>query len=227
MFAARSADLVPKKWKSGTKSSDGVTWIHFFLDGAHTKESINLCIDWFNKSSATFAASPPSTPSSVHLSASSSVTIVNRVLLFNCTGYRNPIELLTPVLQATPFSAVLFSPNKLMRDKKASSDQSNFMVDPESEEKKAVDLKNTWLKLTASESSYDEPTSLQKSTGGQNDQLVKSFSCLTEAISWIGETAESGVQTHVLVTGSLHLVGGVLAIVDPDGRSFDSSDSRL
>lgn len=197
-----------QKCESGTRSAgaeDDVTSIHFFLDGAHTKESMDLCIEWFNKSS-----------SPGHPSASSSVTSVNRVLLFNCTGYRNPIELLTPLLQGPAFDAVLFSPNKLMRDKKASSDQSNFTVDPESEERKAIHLKNTWLTLTAADSSHP----LLPQTDHNLEPRVHSFSCLTEAIQWIAQTSTDHVQTHVLVTGSLHLVGGVLAIVDPDGRSF-------
>lgn len=191
-----------QKCESGTRSTgagDDVTSIHFFLDGAHTKESMDLCIEWFNKSS-----------SSGHPSASSSVTSVNRVLLFNCTGYRNPIELLTPLLQGPTFRAVLFSPNKFMRDKKASSDQSNFTVDPESEEKKAIHLKNTWLTLTADSSQHPD----------HKEPNVHSFSCLAEAIHWIVQDSAAHFQTHVLVTGSLHLVGGVLAIVDPDGRSF-------
>lgn len=62
--------------------------IHFFLDGAHTKESINLAIEWYYKSSS---ASPSSQSSSLPLTAtrgfaSSSSFLVNRILLFNCTG---------------------------------------------------------------------------------------------------------------------------------------------
>ena len=225
--------------EEGEEGEEDVSQIHFFLDGAHTKESINLCIDWFSsssKSSACLPAQSSSCSSSASGSASSSSSSPNRILLFNCTGCRDPIGLLTPFLKCDHFDAVLFSPNKLSRDKKVSSDQSNFMIEPGSEEKKAVELRNIWTRLKDAEKTrlHQDDTQLRETTLSKI-QVAQSFTCLTEAVDWVqrfasqnrrreGDAFPNRQDTHVLVTGSLHLVGGVLGILDPDAQSFKSAN---
>lgn len=125
------------------------------------------------------------------------------------------------------FDAVLFSPNKLLKDKKVGSDQSNFTIDPESEEKKAVELKNIWIRLKdAKEADVTGPDhSSRWTTAAPRHQIVHSFTCLTEAVDWVQQFARTHENdTHVLVTGSLHLVGGVLGLIDPDGQCFKSEE---
>nr|CAD7413469.1 unnamed protein product [Timema poppensis] len=62
----------------------------YFLDGAHTLESMALCSQWF--------------------SAATRGSAVKRVLLFNSTGDRQSSELLSPLLDCD-FHLVLFCPN--------------------------------------------------------------------------------------------------------------------
>ena len=162
--------------------------VRFFLDGAHTRESVACCLDWFASRS---------------LESGSQAT---RVLLFTCTGYRNPADLLAPIARRTDlsFDVLLFSPSKVTRDKQATSDLSNFSVDADIEERKAAALCDTW-------------SSLRPTVPGERRL---SFACIAEAVAWV-RALTSANETHVLVTGSLHLVGGVLALLDPEGRSFD------
>lgn len=124
-----------------------------------------------------------------------------RILLFNCTGYRNPADLLTPIQESGHFDVVLFSPNKVNRDKKMSNDQSNFTIDSQSEEKRVQDLKDLWTRMQSEES-------------GKRTSVCLRFDCLSETVAWIQSLAEKEKRNcSVLVTGSLHLVGGVLAIL--------------
>lgn len=45
------------------------------------------------------------------------------------------------------------------------------------------------------------------------------FDCITEALEHVHELQKTNRHVEVLVTGSLHLVGGVLALEDPQGIS--------
>ena len=79
--------------------------VALFVDGAHTRESVVACAEWFADESAKLNAA-----------ASSKSQVVN-FLLFNCGHERNPFELLEPLIRlgfasAHPvqFQRVLFCP---------------------------------------------------------------------------------------------------------------------
>lgn len=147
-------------------------------------------------------------------------------------GYRNPFELLAPISRRDQFDVVLFSPNKLLKDKRVGSDQSNFTVDPQSEERKSAELKNVWIDMKTKMQEHvrdihdQDHCPPKRLTMSGDKQVVQCFTCLTEAMDWIhvytGRDGQSdGKETHVLVTGSLHLVGGVLSFIDTKAESLN------
>lgn len=199
----------------------------FFMDGAHTKESIQLCAKWFAKTSMDMQH---------QLEKSSNKQVkVYRMLIFNVTGRRNASDLMLPLVSSDndlsstkarglDFDYVVCSPNRLLREISTTSDQSNFCVDADAEAKKSVNLAFLFKKMYVDSRKEDEAT--------RREPVSEAVSCLKDAMSCIQrkkdnlvkEMQESNpeiqVHVHTLVTGSLLLVGGVLGIIDPQLRSF-------
>ncbi|PRW33995.1 folylpolyglutamate synthase isoform X1 [Chlorella sorokiniana] len=86
--------------------------LSFFLDGAHTAESMETCANWFadaigQQPTAAAAASAPAAPGgtgqqqaaapAVQPQGSSGGLVTQRVLLFNCMQERDPQKLLAPL----------------------------------------------------------------------------------------------------------------------------------
>lgn len=163
--------------------------ITYFLDGAHTMESIETCVDWF------------------HTNQSKSASNATKVLLFNCTGPRDAATLLRPLVKEE-FDIAIFSPNKIQEKKRATSDLSNFSVDATKELELVDVLQTTWLNL--SEEAFGKKGRTEK------------FDCLTTTTCWLDQESHDN-ELHVLVTGSLHLVGGILGLIDPGLESFKST----
>lgn len=120
------------------------------------------------------------------------------------------------------------------------SDQSNFTVDPEEEIQQCMYNKEIWghlirsmnenaLSIVSQSNSsvlqHDSKTALLK------EDNALSFCCLSHAVDWIVHKKNidclscsknntflrllnEAYHIQILVTGSLHLVGGVLALVD-------------
>ncbi|KAL4219103.1 hypothetical protein ACF0H5_021686 [Mactra antiquata] len=103
----------------------------FYLDGAHTVESIEECVDWFSNESSKDA---------IKFGGE-----VYRVLIFNTTGDRNTASLLTPLINCH-FDAVLFCPNIAYVDN-ISFDQTNNTVTKEMQINRCVRNKKTWVSL--------------------------------------------------------------------------------
>ncbi|KYM99457.1 Folylpolyglutamate synthase, mitochondrial, partial [Cyphomyrmex costatus] len=143
---------------------------NFFLDGAHTIESIVNCVSWFKR---------------VSREASS------KFLIFNISGDRNSLELLK-LLKPLNFDRVYFAPN--YAGVISVEDLSNHMLLDEQRKKckKHCELwgNNSMSKNTVAEVLYD----------------IKDYVL----------SQDNHDKIEVLVTGSLHLNGAVLAILDPD-----------
>ncbi|KAJ1667601.1 Folylpolyglutamate synthetase [Coemansia sp. RSA 1813] len=120
----------------------------------------------------------------------------HRVLLFNAAHSRNAPELLTTLVKNTVvgqdwFCEAVFCPNISSR-----SDSVNFTVHNDPNLGSQKDAATVWQQLTE----LPETSTTVLPT-------------ITDAVAHIEAkygTADDGVPTHVLVTGSLHLVGGVL-----------------
>ncbi|XP_076626389.1 folylpolyglutamate synthase 1 [Colletes latitarsis] len=82
----------------------------FFLDGAHTIESMKCCIDWFNN-------------------VSNSRSEGNKILIFNTSLNRNPTKLLT-LLKPLPFRKAYFVPN-FAGIETVDDEMNSFLIDKE------------------------------------------------------------------------------------------------
>ncbi|CAN7942549.1 unnamed protein product [Ixodes hexagonus] len=175
-----------------------------FLDGAHTAESVGFCLRWFRDACRSQALPPGVAPCPV--------------LLFNCMGDRRP-ELLLSQLADHPFRMALFTTNRLADTKSPYSDQSNFTVERCTETARCMSNMRIWCHLL---SSLEEEEAEEDSTGVVAEDSCLVFPCISEVMQWlrrealVAQRATPPYHMQVLVTGSLHLVGGVMSQVDPE-----------
>jgi len=203
----------------------------YFLDGAHTEESIRACKTWFTM------ASKLSAPQGS----------IFKVLLFNMTGDRDSRSLLAP-LSSLGLDLVVFCTN--MSSLTSTADQTNHTTSEKAQLARCQDLLHTWVKIQAEQfrtrlvvsgsgqrSARDSQPGDDSLPGIGMDNAVPAVvvPCINDALLWMSQgrdnqlTSEYSVinnmpvprdlveaeQVQILVTGSLHLVGGVLACVQP------------
>ncbi|PAV58304.1 hypothetical protein WR25_02211 [Diploscapter pachys] len=151
----------------------------YFLDGAHTPKSMEVCAEWL---SGELQKEP---------------TDCKRVLVFQCTADRSPSSLL-PYLKDLNFSEALFCPTLVSLTQVKKSDLTNFNASTEQQKQRAEECRVIWKKLTGKESFV--------------------FPCISSAIAHLSQNHSDPSSNHLLVcvTGSLHLVGGVLSIISPN-----------
>lgn len=148
--------------------------VRYYLDGAHTPKSMEMCSIWFGQ---TVRKMPRR----------------KRVLVFHCTADRKPSTLL-PYLAGHSFDYALFCPTALQVLPDMKSDLTNINQSPAEQTNRSHQCASTWKEIGTGE--------------------VHVFDCITSAVGWIEDLCET--QTlDVLVTGSLHLVGGVLSLIEP------------
>lgn len=143
----------------------------FFLDGAHTIESIVNCISWFKR---------------VNRETSS------KFLIFNTSGDRNSLELLK-LLRPLNFDRVYFAPN--YAGVTSVEDLLNY-VSIDEQRKKCKKHCELWGESSVSKNSVAE--------------------VLYDIKRHASSRTDSHDKVEILVTGSLHLVGALLAILDPN-----------
>ncbi|XP_043254292.1 folylpolyglutamate synthase, mitochondrial-like [Colletes gigas] len=145
----------------------------FFLDGAHTIESMKCCIDWFNN-------------------VSNGRSEGNKILIFNTSSKRNSTTLLT-LLKPLGFRKAYFVPN-FARIETTDNEMNCYLID--AQKLKCVNNSNEW----------------------EADSMVVNsvFECLEEIKKGSTDNVNCNEKFQILVTGSLHLVGAVLSILDPN-----------
>lgn len=143
----------------------------FFLDGAHTIESIVHCISWFRRTSRGTSS---------------------KFLIFNTTGDRDSFQLLE-LLAPLNFDRIYFTPNYAGVNNV--EDLSNYMMISD-QRKKCKDHCEQWGKGSVLKNSIAE--------------------VLVDIKKHASSQVTSDDKIEVLVTGSLHLVGALLTILDPD-----------
>lgn len=160
------------KWPGRTQILE-TSVANFFLDGAHTIESIINCVSWFKR-----------------VSQGSS----DKFLIFNTSGNRNSLELLK-LLKPLNFDRVYFAPN--YAGVTSVEDLSNCLL-IEEQKKKCKKHCEWWgessvLKNSIVEVLYD----------------IKRY-------RHVSSRMDNCDKAEILVTGSLHMIGAVLAILDPN-----------
>ncbi|XP_045468104.1 folylpolyglutamate synthase, mitochondrial-like isoform X1 [Harmonia axyridis] len=135
----------------------------FFIDGAHTVESIEICVKWYLNEIKKREG--------------------KKALIFNLTGGRSCEKFFT-ILKKCEFQQIIFVPNV--------ADTSNVNAGEQ------LSLCNTYKEKWLSSAPEDEQVCV--------------FPCVKEAMDFLHHKG----QYNVLVTGSLHLVGAILSLLNPD-----------
>ncbi|XP_026414635.1 folylpolyglutamate synthase-like isoform X1 [Papaver somniferum] len=210
----------------------------FYLDGAHSPESMEVCAKWF--SNAVIENRNSSIKHDVENLESSS-KISKQVLLFNCMEVRDP-QVLLPRLITTcassgvHFSKALFVPSMSAYNKVTSA--SSISSDIYSKDLKwQYMLQRMWERiLHGNEAVNDDNSKLENletllppttflcgsptaTTSKCNGEKQFTSSCvmpsLPSTIKWLRDCVRENpsLRVQVLVTGSLHLVGDVLKLL--------------
>lgn len=164
--------------------------INYFIDGAHTVESMTACAEWYSKHR-------PSRSNTKH------------ALLLNMTGDRDRLQIIEPLFQFQ-FDKVIFSPNIASSSQ---GDNQNLRVSHGSQLQQTQDLHDLWVSKTC----Y---TNNNKNKDNQVFINTSVKTCVDEALT---ELQDEASEWCILVTGSLHLVGAVLSIIDPNLEKSERS----
>ncbi|KAF9085540.1 Folylpolyglutamate synthetase [Mortierella sp. AD031] len=179
-----------------------ITW---FFDGAHTTESIRVCAEWFKEASRkdTHGA-------------------VKKLLVFNCTGPRDGDALLQPLaaIQSTVhFDQAIFTPAITFASNTYKGDLVNNNAPLDLELKTQKTLAACWIKQVGlaqaqAQAQKDEDKALETTVLPSIEHSVNWIDDYVKRETTAGGGAEGRVEhVQVLVTGSLHLVGGVQSVL--------------
>eukprot|EP01126_Amoeba_proteus_P001261 TRINITY_DN10359_c0_g1_i2.p1 TRINITY_DN10359_c0_g1~~TRINITY_DN10359_c0_g1_i2.p1 ORF type:complete len:392 (+),score=96.27 TRINITY_DN10359_c0_g1_i2:238-1413(+) len=202
------------------RMQDGYPNVTFYIDGAHTIQSIKQCLLWFQ--------------------ANEQFTHAVRILCFNCKPDKD-IESMLALLHTyhvnpnDKFDHIFFPSNKLLIDR-TKNDGSCFQSNTPGCGTELQDLfKSIWHQLSSSipvdptSSSTTTTTTITTTTNvtgclrvpsddiGKQNETPITFTCVNDVlgeISKIGQQSE--LPVHVLVTGSLYLVGSFLHLLQFD-----------
>ncbi|KAJ8542088.1 hypothetical protein K7X08_016954 [Anisodus acutangulus] len=229
------AQIVPDQLIESESSRELV----FYLDGAHSPESMDVCAKWFslaikgdykqhnsytsNPEHKEFGTSHDSLEIGHHEASQKSST---QFLLFNCMSVRDPELLLPRLMRACAshgvhFQKALFVPNVSVYYKAGAS--ASMPTDTQVDLAWQFTLQRIWENLVHGEKgndvkntdhTYEEVTD-DAEKGARSCENSQVFPSLPVAINWLRDTVRknrSG-RSQVLVTGSLHLVGDVLKLI--------------
>ncbi|XP_062205110.1 folylpolyglutamate synthase-like isoform X2 [Phragmites australis] len=198
------AQIIPDPQLNSEHDKHRNSSLVFYLDGAHSPESMEICARWF--SHVTNSDGVKEVSSEQPHSGNNS----KKILLFNCMTVRDPQRLLPRLLDTCAqnglhFEQALFVPNQSQYNKLGS------LASPPSEREQIdlswqLSLQRVWESL---------PHSNKGLNGANSIRTSSVFESLPLAIKCLRETAQQNPSTQfqVLVTGSLHLVGDVLRLL--------------
>ncbi|XP_057441902.1 folylpolyglutamate synthase [Lotus japonicus] len=223
------AQIVPDQLIKSERSDELV----FFLDGAHSPESMEVCARWFslaikeyNPDKTLFHQQPDSSKLSHEVVKMRQIGDQRKptpILLFNCLTVRDP-QLLLPRLMKTCadhgvyFQKALFVPSLSVYNKVGP--QALTPTDSKVDLSWQFNLQRVWENLIEGNKgkiteivSEELKDDLEMSASNCEHSAV--FSSLPIAIKWLRDRVQQNqsVRFQVLVTGSLHLVGDVLKLV--------------
>ncbi|GER34895.1 folylpolyglutamate synthase [Striga asiatica] len=222
------AQIVSDQFIESDSSGDLV----FYLDGAHSPESMEVCAKWFCLATKEDYRSSFSQAYSdsrrAHESGESGPLRKHstQILLFNCMSVRDPQLLLPRLMSACAshgvyFKKALFVPNTSVYYKvgNVASPSADTQVDVSWQ----ITLQKLWESLIHGEKGREvknadltwEAIVDDPEKGATNSENSTVFTSLPLAINWLRDNARKNQSVHfqVLVTGSLHLVGDVLRLI--------------
>lgn len=164
----------------------------FYLDGAHTKESMENCLDWFLSEVGEVRENEM------------------RILMVNIIGDRNKYEILKPLACGNHFDRIIFSTNRI-----------NYSGDtPKSETFVNMQTPNSDRSLENAITNAKIWTSLAGEKDNSRREVKSNLADSLEFISdTIRLNPDKSVK--ILVTGSLHFVGAVLEILPVFDEAFN------
>ncbi|KAH7678170.1 Folylpolyglutamate synthase eukaryota protein [Dioscorea alata] len=200
----------------------------FYLDGAHSPESLETCATWFSHavkedSQQSDSFREQTARNDNHQSDSLEEQTARKILLFNCMSVRDPQLLLPPLINTCArngvyFHKALFVPNHSVFNKVGS--HATPPTDPQHVDLSwQLTLQRAWENLTSDKGVGNHKVSQEirrADLSNTRDTMNSSvFPSLQLAIKWLRESAQLNRSTRfqVLVTGSLHLVGDVLRLL--------------
>ncbi|CAI5445890.1 unnamed protein product [Caenorhabditis angaria] len=127
---------------------------------------------------------------------------LRRILLFQCTADRCPTTLI-PFLKNLKMSQIISCPTQLYPSLNQSSDSTNLNTSRNEQLEKSKMCLESW-KISQEENVVD-------------DQM-RVFDCISNSIDFIENSKNPDENVIVLVTGSLHLVGGVIGLLEKIGK---------
>jgi folylpolyglutamate synthase len=186
-----SPDKLPREFVEGleqvvwrgrceTKVEGNVRW---FLDGAHTADSLKVAAQWFGLESALHPG--------------------KRVLIFNQQGREEAVSLLEILYQGIKeqglvrFDHVVFCTNITYAEKGYKKDMLNVGYDPEAI--KGMTMQKLFM---------------EKWTELDPEAKVSLSPSIEGALEYVKTLAGQEKEVQALITGSLHLVGGALGLLD-------------
>ncbi|KAJ9175780.1 hypothetical protein P3X46_014296 [Hevea brasiliensis] len=227
------AQIVPDRYIDTESDGDLV----FYLDGAHSPESMEVCARWFslaikndNQQNTLNLPSQNNYQSMLdcidkHHDRRSGKNFM-RILLFNCMSVRDP-QLLLPHLMKTCashgvcFKKALFVPNVSVYYKVGS--HALPPTDPQVDLSWQFTLQKLWEDLVQGDKGGEanrtdavcEEVKDDTGTSVRTCENSAVFPSIPLAIKWLRDSVykNQSVSFQVLVTGSLHLVGDVLRLV--------------
>ncbi|XP_041998981.1 folylpolyglutamate synthase-like isoform X1 [Salvia splendens] len=193
----------------------------FYLDGAHSPESIEACARWFS------SAVKGKTSKEVWGNGDVKGKISKKILLFNCMDVRDPQSLL-PILvdtcasSGTHFAKAIFVPGISSYTKVTSASSIPSGIPPK-DLSWQFNLQRVWENIIHGKDAVNKnleariPDSVPPRRFLDNDAAGCSavVSSLPMTINWLRDCVKinPSLRIQVLVTGSLHLVGDVLKLL--------------
>ncbi|XP_077593294.1 folylpolyglutamate synthase, mitochondrial [Stigmatopora nigra] len=201
--------------------------VTYFLDGAHTVRSMQACVNWFREVAAQHERNT-SGP-------------VARILLFNATGERDCAAMLK-ILVPCHFDFAVFCPNITETVTSCNADQQNFNVSVEHMLTRCLDNERSWRLHNNPGNTNSTPLLIDNLSLVPEEKLGSLvFPCILSALQWITQGRDpvltdpskkvmalkpsvvakaaplcNVAQINILITGSLHLVGGALKHLAPE-----------
>ncbi|XP_053205090.1 folylpolyglutamate synthase, mitochondrial-like isoform X2 [Panonychus citri] len=176
--------------------------IKYFLDGAHTVESLDNCLEWYNRKSREIRQSDGP---------------IVRVLCFFSAGLRQ-FEPLIQRVAHEKFDFALFPSNHIDQPEKYPEIMTDSRYGIEDITDRITKTRLLWQ-------------SIQRENG-RDSVNCKQFTSLSKTLNYLETTLSSQLsdkqltdslddcKLHVLVTGSLVFVGNVLTLIDDSNKSY-------